>query len=63
MLEAYQAYGDYHTMMELSETLLAESARAVNPIVGRDPDSLEIVVRGRTIDLTRPFRRITSSVR
>ncbi|HET6714877.1 MAG TPA: lysine--tRNA ligase [Actinomycetota bacterium] len=59
MLEVYQAYGDYHTMMELSETLLAESARAVNPIVGRDPDSLEIVVRGRTIDLTPPFRRIT----
>ena len=25
MLEAYQAYGDYHTMMELSETLLAEA--------------------------------------
>ena len=27
MLEAYQAYGDYHTMMELSETLVA-GARA-----------------------------------
>ena len=26
MLEAYQAYGDYHTMMELSETLVRESA-------------------------------------
>ena len=35
MLEAYQAYGDYHTMMELSETLVRECARAVNPIVGR----------------------------
>ena len=42
MLEAYQAYGDYHTMMELSESLLVESARAVNPIMGRDPGSLEI---------------------
>ncbi len=59
MLEAYQAYGDYHTMMELSEALLAESARAVNPIMGREHDELEIVVRGRTIDLTPPFRRIT----
>ena len=59
MLEAYQAYGDYHTMMELSESLLVESARAVNPIMDRDPGSLEIEVRGRTIDLTPPFRRIT----
>jgi lysyl-tRNA synthetase class 2 len=45
--------------MELSESLLVESARAVNPIMGRDPGSLEIEVRGRTIDLTPPFRRIT----
>ncbi|MGZ8582523.1 MAG: lysine--tRNA ligase [Actinomycetota bacterium] len=59
MLEAYQAYGDYHTMMELSETLLVECARAVNPIVGRDAADLHIPVRGRTIDLTPPFRRIT----
>ncbi len=59
MLEAYQAYGDYHTMMELSETLLVESARAVNPVVGRDPDELSIPVRGRTIDLTPPFARVT----
>src|SRR6187397_3015194 len=35
MLEAYQAYGDYHTMMELSETLVRECCRAVNPILGR----------------------------
>ena len=44
MLEAYQAYGDYHTMMELSETLVRECARAVNPIVGRAPDDLVIPV-------------------
>ena len=36
MLEAYQAYGDYHTMMELSRGAPRESARAVNPIMGRD---------------------------
>ena len=59
MLEAYQAYGDYHTMMELSETLLVECARAVNPVMGRDPDELSIPVRGRTIDLTPPFARVT----
>ena len=59
MLEAYQAYGDYHSMMELSETLLVECARAVNPIMGRDADDLAMPVRGRTVDLTPPFQRIT----
>ena len=59
MLEAYQAYGDYHSMMELSEALLVECARAVNPIMGRDPDDLAMPARGRTVDLTPPFRRIT----
>lgn len=59
MLEAYQAYGDYGTMMELSETLVVACARAVNPIMGRDPDDLRIPVRGRTIDLAPPFARLT----
>ena len=59
MLEAYQAYGDYHTMMELSEALVVECCRAVNPIVGREPDDLTVTLRGRTIDLHPPFRRIT----
>jgi lysyl-tRNA synthetase, class II len=59
MLEAYQAYGDYHTMMELSETLVRECARAVNPILGRPADDLVIPVRGHMIDLAEPFSRIT----
>ena len=59
MLEAYQAYGDYGTMLELSETLVSESARAVAPIMGRDPDRPTVPFRGREIDLTPPFRRIT----
>ena len=59
MLEAYQAYGDYHTMMELSETLVRECARAVNPIVGRAPDDLVIPVGSHMIDLAEPFARIT----
>jgi lysyl-tRNA synthetase class 2 len=59
MLEAYQAYGDYHTMMDLSETLVRECARAVNPIVGRAPDDLVIPVGGQMIDLAEPFARIT----
>jgi lysyl-tRNA synthetase class 2 len=59
MLEAYQAYGDYLTMMELSEALVLQSARAVNPIMGRSPDSLTVTVRGRKLDLTPPFERVT----
>jgi lysyl-tRNA synthetase class 2 len=59
MLEVYQAYGDYHTMMELTETLVREACRAVNPIVGRPVDDLVIPVRGQMIDLAEPFQRIT----
>ena len=59
MLEAYQAYGDYHTMMELTETLVRAAARAVNPIVGRAADDLVVPVRGEMIDLAEPFQRIT----
>ncbi len=59
MLEAYQAYGDYRTMMELSETLVRECCRAVNPIVGRDGEQLAIPVGEHMIDLAEPFARIT----
>jgi len=59
MLEAYQAYGDYFTMMELSEALVVECTRAVNPIMGRDPKDLVIPVGGRSLDLTPPFARIS----
>jgi lysyl-tRNA synthetase, class II len=52
MLEAYQAYGDYHSMMRLAEELLVECARAVR-------GSLRFPVRGRDLDLTPPWRRIT----
>ena len=59
MLEAYQAYGDYATMMELSETLVVECTRAVNTIMGRPSDDLTVSVQGRSVDLTPPFRRVT----
>ncbi len=59
MLEAYRAYGDYGTMMQLSEDLIVASARAVAPIFDRDPDVPAITYRGRELDLTPPFRRIT----
>jgi lysyl-tRNA synthetase class 2 len=59
MLEAYQAYGDYHSMMELSETLVRESCSTVNPILGRPADDLVIPARGQMVDLAEPFQRIT----
>jgi len=52
MLEAYEAYGDYHSMMRLAEELLVECARAIR-------GSLRFPVRGRDLDLTPPWRRIT----
>jgi lysyl-tRNA synthetase class 2 len=58
MLEAYQAYGDYTTMMELSEVLVRESARAVNPVMGREPGLLTIPWRGGEVDLAPSFRRL-----
>lgn len=59
MLEAYCAYGDYHTMMDLSESLIRATARAVAPIMGRAPDDLRIPFRDHLIDLHEPFKRIT----
>ena len=52
MLELYQAYGDYHTMMELSEELICETAVAVR-------GGLTFPFRGRELDLGRPWRRVT----
>ena len=59
MLEAYQAYGDYNTMMSLTEDFVVGCARAVNEVMGRDPDRLVIPYRDSQIDLTPPFARIT----
>ena len=52
MLEAYEAYGDYDTMADLTRTMVIEAARAVGRTVvpGRD---------GTTIDLEQPWRRAT----
>jgi lysyl-tRNA synthetase class 2 len=58
MLEAYQAYGDYTTMMELSEVLVRESARAANLVMGRHPGGLRFPWRDGEIDLAPPFRRL-----
>jgi lysyl-tRNA synthetase, class II len=52
MLEAYEAYVDYHHSMDLVEDLTRELAKAVG-------GSLEVEIGGETIDLAAPFRRIT----
>ena len=52
MLEAYQAYGDYTEMMDLTEAIIVAGARAVSP-------DLQVDYAGQTIDLTPPFRRAT----
>jgi len=52
MLEVYQAYGDYRTMMELTEKLIVEAIRAT----GQD---LKLSWGGRAVDFTPPFQRRT----
>ena len=52
MLEAYEAYVDYHHTMDLVEDLTRVLAKSVG-------GSLEIEVAGEVIDLAPSFRRIT----
>jgi lysyl-tRNA synthetase class 2 len=51
-LEFYQAYTDYHGMMDITERLVANVAQAVT-------GSAVITYQGHTIDLTPPWRRVT----
>jgi len=52
MLEAYEAYVDYHHTMDVVEDLTRELAKAVG-------GSLDVEVGGDIIDLAHPFRRIS----
>jgi lysyl-tRNA synthetase class 2 len=52
MLELYQAYGNYNTMMDLTEDMLCLCAQ-------RHCDDLVVEFDGNTIDLNRPWRRAT----
>jgi lysyl-tRNA synthetase class 2 len=53
MLEVYQAYGDYETMMELAQGLITTVAENVfDTLIVKRAD-------GQEIDLTPPWRRIT----
>ncbi|MBM3129221.1 MAG: lysine--tRNA ligase [Chloroflexi bacterium] len=52
MMECYQAYGDYTTMMTLVEELYAACSLAAN-------GTLQITYQGHAIDLTPPWPRAT----
>src|SRR6266852_7259680 len=57
MLEAYQAYGDYESMMELVETMICHVAQKVlGTLVIEHKDSEGKVLK--TINLTPPWRRV-----
>ncbi len=51
-IELYQAYTDYHGMMDIAENLIRYTANEVC-------DSLHITFNGTEIDLESPFKRIT----
>ncbi len=52
LMELYQAYTDYHGMMDLTENLYRYVAQEVN-------DSLVLTYGEHTMDLSKPFERIT----
>ena len=52
MLEFYQAYADYHDLMDLTEALLRALTGAVN-------GGTEVVYQGTTFDFGKPFARMT----
>jgi lysyl-tRNA synthetase, class II len=52
MLEAYQAYGDYRTMMDLTESIVVNAIRATG-------QSFKLPYGEKTIDFAPPFARHT----
>ena len=57
MLEAYQAYGDYESMMELLQSMVGRVAQQVLGTLSIEHKDAEGKVV-RTIDLTPPWRRV-----
>ncbi len=61
MLEAYQAYGDYRSMMDLTEAFIVDAIDAIDgnrqAAVGRHDDRLHAAVRPQ--DLRRAVRTST----
>jgi lysyl-tRNA synthetase class 2 len=57
MLEAYQAFGDYESMMELVQSMICQVAEKVLGTLKIEHKNAEGQVT-RTIDLTPPWRRV-----
>lgn len=51
MLEIYQAYADFHDMMDLTEDLITSVVKRVN-------GSLQVEFEGQVIDFTTPWKRL-----
>jgi len=52
MMEAYQSYADYSDMLELTEEIITGIAQSVR-------GSLKIEFQGKSIDFSRPWKRIS----
>ena len=52
MLELYQAYADYHQIMELTETLIAEIAKTIH-------GTTKVQYQEHELDFTPPWRRLS----
>ncbi|MFV0371876.1 MAG: lysine--tRNA ligase [Azonexus sp.] len=52
MMEFYEAYANYHTLMDFTEGLIRQSAREA---LGKEVFEYQ----GRELDLSKPFRRLT----
>ncbi|GAB4385632.1 MAG: lysine--tRNA ligase [Phycisphaerales bacterium] len=63
MLELYQAYGNYHTVMELTEELVRHAAKVAAAAradeVRVDPEAPSLPFGSLQIDYGRPFDRVT----
>jgi lysyl-tRNA synthetase class 2 len=60
MLEVYQAYGDYGSMMDLAEECICEAIQAIQGVSeGTPPASYRLPWGEQTIDFTPPFARRT----
>ncbi len=60
MIEIYQAYGNYESMMDLTETIVTNAVRAVLAAQGNtNPESLVLPWGEKTIDFTAPWPRRT----
>lgn len=50
MMECYEAYGDYHRHMELTENLVSHLAQEIN-------GTTDLIYDGKVVDLSTPWRR------